>query len=242
VTPDPVYGDELAFPEAERASAQPIDYRNGPLARIAGPSDHAGIAVVIARSKQNTRDQQAQDWMRFLQGNPEVSPLSLGCAGGGDAERAFDAYVLGPGPDGSMRYRHTHGWFNYARCRGHVLRHHETPVVPIAGGLAYAYRSRCQGCGEATGLILLNVVMPKAYGSLSSGEGKFEYWTRLVSHAALLLAPGSASSLSVRFEPEAIAVWNRVAPSPLPLRTHRLRVEATFARGDAEPTVLVAAE
>jgi hypothetical protein len=141
-----------------------------------------------------------------------------------------------------MRYRRTHGWFNYATCRGAELRHHETAVVPVAGGLAYAYRSRCQGCGEATGLVLLNLVMPKAYGYLNAPEGAWVYWTRLISHVAVLLAPGSAGSISVRMEPEAIAVWNRVAPTPFPVRTHRLRVEVTFAHDDAEPTVLVAAE
>lgn len=148
VLPDPVYGPLLALPADERARAQALDYSAGPIARWARPAERAALSVVIARNAYHPDDHEAQGWFRFTQGNPEVPPISASCGRGAHQDRVVDTYQLAPGPGGSMRYAHDHASFDFATCKGRLVRHHETPVLPLAGGLVYAYRTRCAGCGE----------------------------------------------------------------------------------------------
>ena len=246
VLPAPVYDARWEtlgpdVPAPLETSAPAIDWSAGPLARRAGMTiGPASVAIVMTESLYHPGDVRSRGWQRFFQDNPEAPALTVSCGRGDDVYRAMESFQLGPGPDGAMRYAHQTAWFNQMRCKGRLLRSVEARPEPLAGGLVYAYRTRCARCAEGAREVL-HLVIPAVVSVSLLGDGAWVYWSRIVDHVSFSIEPGASGTLSATFDGEAIAGWNRVAPSPLPVRETRLRVEITRASGDAEATVLAEA-
>jgi hypothetical protein len=231
---------EDGLPEAERAAGQPIDWSRGPVARWSSSfSQPASASVVISVHLNHPDRHSAQGWLRFFQTNPEVPAMTANCGYGADTERPVDSYTLARRPDGSFHYVHMHAWLNYATCKGLLLRSFDAPVVPIAGGLGYAYRSRCPRCkpGETESLHVITASMDR--GNVTADRGKFQYWTSLIDHIEIPIDPGTGSTLTAQFSSETVARWKPVAPRPLPTRPMSLRMEVTRAASERAATALV---
>jgi hypothetical protein len=79
---------------------------------------------------------------------------------------------------------------------------------------------------------------------MSSGafgeSADFQFWTYLIEHLTIPMSAGTAGTMTARIDEAAIATWNKVVPKPLPVRDVEIRVEASFASGEDEATVVVA--
>lgn len=241
IEPDPIYENQT-LTAAERAAGRPIDYGRDPIARFAKPGERAAAAVIRARSLMHPDSHGAHGWTRFLQSNWAAPAVSFNCGRGEDLDRAVDTWRLAPGAGGAMVYSYDHAWFNFARCRGLLLRHYETPTLPVFGGLAYVYRTSCPRCAPEARHRLHLVSSAVDSGRITSGGGRFEYATYKFNHVYLPLAPGESATYNAFFSDSALVGWNQVVPAPLAVRDRRLRVEVSWAKGEAAPTVIAFAK
>jgi hypothetical protein len=224
---------------AEKEASKPIEWDRGPRAHWAKGKGTASIGVVITRDLDRPDHHQAQGWLRFLQANAEAPAMTVNCGWGSNLDRAVEAYRLEPREGEAHRYTHQYAWFNYATCKGRLLRSYETEVRSIANDLAFAYRSRCAACGDGTREVL-NIVLPSVHGTdLTSDGGRYTYWTYILNHVSIPITRGAASSFVARIPSESIAVWNRALRSPLPVEPARLRVELSWGTREPKPLLVV---
>ena len=225
--------EPLPLPDVER-SRPAGDWSGLPRPRLTNEEGNA--AVLRIRNLYNPDDHQSNQWLRFLQSDA-TSPLPMACGPDTGSPRGVDAYLLEAARPEGPRYTVLETWLDGKTCKGLTLRSYQTQVKPLAGGLAYAYRTSCARCAPAQSETL-HVVIPTAMSS--SATGGFRYWTYLMEHLELPLGPGTSGSLHARIEEASVRSWNRVVRAPLPVRDVELRIETSYAVGEDEPTIVLA--
>ncbi|TKC99574.1 hypothetical protein [Polyangium fumosum] len=227
------FGDPSPLPDVER-SRPAADWSGLPRPRLTNEKGHA--AVVRLRNLYHPDSHQSNQWLRYLQSD-DASPIAMACGPDMGGPRGVDTYLLEASRLEGPRYTVVETWLDGKTCKGLALRQYQTTVKPLAGGLAYAYRTRCATCSPAQSETL-HVVIPTAMSS--SATGGFRYWTYLMEHLELPLGPGTSGSLRAGIEAGSIRAWNRVVPRPLPIADVELRIETSFALGEDEPTIVLA--
>ncbi|MDI3281776.1 hypothetical protein [Polyangium sp. 15x6] len=221
------------LPDSER-SRPAADWSGLPRPRLTNEHGHA--AVVRIRNLYHPDSHQAHQWLRYLQSD-DASPIAMACGPDTGEPRGVDTYLLEASRPEGPRYTVVEAWLDGKTCKGLALRRYQTTVKPLAGGLAYTYRTHCARCSPAQSETL-HVVIPTAMSS--SATGGFRYWTYLMEHLELPLGPGTSGSLRARIEEGSIRSWNRVVPRALPVADVELRIETSFAVGEDEPTIVLA--
>ncbi|MDC0740369.1 hypothetical protein [Polyangium mundeleinium] len=221
------------LPDSER-SRPAADWSGLPRPRLT--NDHGHAAVVRIRNLYHPDSHQSNQWLRYLQSD-DASPIAMACGPDTGEPRGVDTYLLEASRPEGPRYTVVETWLDGKSCKGLVLRRYQTAVKPLAGGLAYAYRTHCATCSPAQSETL-HVVIPTAMSSRATGG--FRYWTYLMEHLELPLGLGTSGSLRARIEEASIRSWNRVVPRPLPIADVELRIETSFAAGEDEPTIVLA--
>ncbi|MDI1442892.1 hypothetical protein [Polyangium sp. 6x1] len=226
-------GEPSPLPDVER-SRPAVDWSGLPRPHLTNEKGNA--AVVRIRNLYHPDNHQANQWLRYLQSD-DASPIAMACGPDTGEPRGVDTYLLEVSRPEGPRYTVVEVWLDGKTCKGLALRRYQTAVQPLAGGLAYAYRTHCASCSPAQSETL-HVVIPTAMSS--SATGGFRYWTYLMEHLELPLGPGTSGSLRARIEEGSIRSWNRVVPRPLPVADVELRIETSFAAGEDEPTIVLA--
>ncbi|MDI1479506.1 hypothetical protein [Polyangium sp. y55x31] len=227
-------GKPRPLPDIER-SRLAADWSGLPRPRWTNEKGHA--AVVRIRNLYHPDDHQANQWLRYLQSD-DTSPIAMACGPDTGEPRGVDTYLLEASRPEGPRYTVLEAWLDGRTCKGLALRRYQAAVKPLAGGLAYAYRTSCARCSAAESATL-HVVIPSGFSS--SATGGFRYWTYLMEHLELPLGPGTSGSLQAFVEGASIRAWNHVVPKPLPIvNVAELRIETSFAVGEDEPTIVLA--
>ena len=220
--------DSMGFslPERERSSGRAVDHSSGPIARWAKPKDASALSVVRTNSLSYPDQHQAHNWLRFYHANPDVPAYTTSCGRGDPGPRSVESFTLARRADGSFHYVYHHVWFDFATCKGILLRHFDTPVTPIASGLAFAYRSKCAGCGEGSRERLHLVLPTSIRARVTSETGQFSYWTYMTEAVEASIEQGGSATFDFTFEGSGVRLWNALLPKPLPLvQTTQLRLE-----------------
>lgn len=238
--PRPEFDSKTFMPSGEELKSAPeVDFAKGEIAKWDGPKGRSNLSVVISRSVRDWDNSQAHSWTRFLQKNGEAEAATVNCFRGIEGFRAVESFTLGQRKDGQMHYRYSLIWMNYSTCKGFVLRSEDTPVHELGNGMAYAFQSECKAC-KAGERRKLHIVAPSVdTGGVSSEDGRFVYWTRLINHISMPLGEGLAGALTASFSPESIQLWNRAARSKVQVGAKRLRLEVSRAAGEENSIGLV---
>jgi len=123
---------------------------------------------------------------------------------------------------GALVYESTWAWFDINACKATVIQRIEVTPLPIADGLAYAFRTRCQACAIGKQEIL-HVLTPSSEEALA--------------HAELSIDAGTTASTVV--ELNAFTLERFKASGAHPSRTKPAVIGVDVQRGvsDAEPVV-----
>ncbi len=216
---------------AEHDKARPFAPPEGQRARYEEPMRGGNLSVIV---NDNLDFPTRNGLMKFFQENPSAEAMSANCGLGPDVFQSVRSYALSHAADGGFVFTHRQAWFDYVPCKGELLRSYETKLTPIAGGLAFAYRTSCPRCEEGK-RERLQVITPTAL-SLQTGtkEGEVVYWTFGTILSTFPIEPGKSTSFEAKFENSAITTWNRVLDKPLPTPPFTsLRIE--FTRGEKDP-------
>ncbi|MFS8065615.1 MAG: hypothetical protein ACMG6S_04505, partial [Byssovorax sp.] len=98
---------------------------------------------------------------------------------------------------------------------------------PVAGGLAYAFRTRCPSC-KGTKIETLHLLTP----STGIVPDTFD-------HHEIALGPGQSTSRVIALSRDAIHRFHVAGSITDRAKEARLGVEVTQASGEAEPTAMV---
>ncbi len=134
--------------------------------------------------------------------------------------------TLDRAPDGALRLQETTAWFDMITCKAYDAWSMEAFARPIAGGLAYAFRTHCATC-KAADAEKLHLLTPDT----GWGLGAFD-------HRGITLGPGTSSTSVIQLNNNAIrrfreggAVTTRTADTALGL-------EIVQGIGETEPTAM----
>jgi hypothetical protein len=137
------------------------------------------------------------------------------------------------------------GFLDRKRCRAAVVERHVSRAAHVAGGVVYAFRTRCAACAEGAREVL-HVLTPQSTRTFGSE------WTPFEDHA-LPLGPGLAGAfqVSTRFRsagwssalvPDWEAAIDRRCGSHTTWCSKQVRVEVSQARGEMTPTLFVSGD
>lgn len=229
--------DETPVPLPDAELSRPaVDFSALPMPRLT--NEHGNAAVIRIRNYYHPESHNSNQWLRFLQSD-DASPMAMVCHGEESKPRGVDAHLLEASHPDGPRYTFVEAWIDRA-CKGIELRRYQTLVKPLAGGVAFAYRTHCVACKPERSDVL-HLVIPTAMSSRAFGKGgEFQFWTYLMEHLEIPMGRGTAGTAGARIESASIASWNRILPKPLPVADVELRVETSFATDEDGPTILVA--
>ena len=149
---------------------------------------------------------------------------------GGDGQHRYipaSWQTIDRAPGGALRFQETDAWFDVLSCKAYEARRLEALAQPIAGGLAYAFRTRCPSC-KGTKIETLHLLTP------SNG---FE--PDAFAHHEFALGPGQSSSKVIALSLNAITRFRQAGAVTERATDARLGVEVMQASGEAEPTAVV---
>jgi len=162
---------------------------------------------------------------------------------GGEMWRPARWQFIKPAAGGAIDYEQADAWFSYAECKAYVMQRVKTPAQPTAGGLAYAFRTRCPRC-KLDDRDLLHLITPSQELSERQSAGAtrdFRVWMRSIEHSVLPLHLGTAF-VSARLDTSAI---QRFKDGGIPLtRTSGAVLSVHISQGvrDPEPIAMVYVE
>jgi hypothetical protein len=126
-------------------------------------------------------------------------------------------------PDGTAEFEEMEGYYDIDTKVAVALRRLTAKAVPLAGGLAYAYRTSCAHCTKNADVLHL----------LTPGPG----WGGPFSATAFDLAGGD--SFLGTFSPGALDTWRRSGANPAFRRNVRLGLEVTHDSANGAPMAFV---
>jgi hypothetical protein len=162
---------------------------------------------------------------------------------GGEMWRRARWHFIKPAAGGTIDYEQADAWFSYAECKAYVMQRVKTPAQPTAGGLGYAFRTRCPAC-KLDDRDLLHVITPSQEFNERQSTGTtrdFHAWRRSIEHSVLPLHLGTAF-VTARLDTNAI---QRFKDGGIPLtRTSGAVLSVHISQGvrDPEPVAMVYVE
>jgi hypothetical protein len=152
-----------------------------------------------------------------------------GVKGGDGHDRYMTAswQTLDRAPDGALRFQETNAWFDMITCKAYEVRRVEALARPIAGGLAYAFRTRCPSC-KAADAEKLHLLTPDT----GWGLGAFE-------HREFTLGPGTSSTSLIQLNNNAIRRFREGGAVTSRTTDAALGIDIVQGTGEAEPTALI---
>jgi hypothetical protein len=126
---------------------------------------------------------------------------------------------------GTAEVEEMQGFYDVDTRRAVALRRVKAKAVALAGGLAYAYRTRCPRCAGAREV--LHLIVPDAAWGGPFGRADFD------------LSERGGGSFLATFSPDALELWKRSGAKPPFRKNTRLGVEVTRMAGEAAPVALL---
>jgi hypothetical protein len=211
------------------------DWRKAPASPPSGPQPEE--VRVADKSMLVLRDPNAfgSVAVSFMSGRDGVGVY----CGSSTGWRPASWQTLSALPGGDMLFLGATAWFNHQTCKAHLWQRIKTPAKPIAGGLAFAFRSRCPRC-EVGKREALHVLTPSiGWGGRSVGDARFVASGAPFSHAEIALRPGGGGAISLSLSASEIETWRESGAKPERQRATLLGVDASLAAGEQEPAVVV---
>ncbi len=149
---------------------------------------------------------------------------------GGDGQHRYipaSWQTLDRAPGGALRFQETDAWFDVLSCKAYEARRLEALARPVAGGLAYAFRTRCPSC-KGSKIETLHLLTPSAGFDLDT-----------FAHHEIALGPGLSSSKVIALSLAAITRFRKAGAVTERATDARLGIEVMQASGEAEPTAVV---
>ena len=156
--------------------------------------------------------------------------VMLGHVKGGDGQHRYvpaSWQTIDRAPGGALRFQETDAWFDVLSCKAYEARRLEALALPIAGGLAYAFRTRCPSC-KGSKIETLHLLTPSA----GFVPGTFD-------HHEIALGPGQSSSKVIALSLGAITRFRHAGAATDRATDARLGIEVMQASGEPEPTAVV---
>lgn len=175
----------------------------------------------------------------FIQVGWVVQPIAAQSGGGvelwhvkgGDGRERYTVALwatLDRGEDGALHFQETDAWFDMLDCKAYEVRHVDAAPRPIAGGLAYAFRTHCASCTGAE-VDQLHLITP---GSDGADTGSFD-------HREIPLGPGLSKTLSLHLSADSIRRFRQGGALTTRTTDAKLGLDVTQGTGEAEPTAVV---
>lgn len=230
-------------PAAAELEAPVVDFGRSPRARMVEPRRAGNLSVVRTNALDYPGVHEAQGWLRFFQSDASAIPFTFNCGRGDALDRSIESFTLAPQPDGTARFLYRHAWVDLSTCRGRMLRSWDVGAVPVAGGLAFAYRTSCERCAPGKKEQLHLVTGTPRSVTLRGGSSRFTYFTWVTEAVEISIEEGVSASYAGTFDAAAVVELNRAlthAATPPPVTgTTTLRVEIVRALGDPLPVANV---
>jgi hypothetical protein len=156
--------------------------------------------------------------------------VSLWHVNGGDGHYRYPLaswQTLDRGPGGALRFQETNAWFDMTTCKAYEVRRMEAAPQPLAGGLAYVFRTRCPSC-NASKMDVLHVLTPDN----GWDSGPFD-------HREITLGAGTSSTTVFHLGTSAIHRFHEIGAAAERAVDVVLGLDVVQGTGEAEPTAVV---